>query len=179
MTVMENSSNRVQVRDAEGNFLFRKEWIAQYAVIDGPMNKVALTVTSTPQLYQPDDGSSPRYIVNVKAILRKDLAKLKERFGGADYIRADELNDLFLSGTVWVNEGQTPEVPMKGEQVLCNIGHVYSPALDAEVLRITGLTVTPPQEAEKVDMLALFADDPDDVFAEATAETFEAAAKKN
>ena len=167
----------IPVRDADGNFLFRKVWLNNYAVIEGPMSKVALTVTSTPNLFDPDDGSSPRFIVNLKAILRSDLPELKEKFGKEDYIRADELNKLFLSGTIWKNEGQEPVTPMKGEEVLCNIGFVYSPAEQKEVLRITGISVQPAVEAQKLDVSAIFADDSEGEFANATADDFEKAAK--
>jgi hypothetical protein len=174
---METSKSvSVQVRDDEGNFLFRKEWLNNYVVIDGPMSKVLLTVTSTPNLYDPKDGSSKRFIVNTKAILRSDLPELKKKFGKAAYIKADELNSLFLSGTIWVNEGQTPAVPMKGEQILCNIGIVHSPALDKDVLRITNIGVAAPIEAPKMDVSALWADDPDGDFAKANVEAFENAA---
>lgn len=167
---------RVKVRDDEGNFLFRKEWLNNYAVIDGPMSKVLLTVTSIPNLFDPNDGSSTRFIVNVKAILREDLPELKKRFGNADFIKADELNKLFLSGTIWVNEGQTPDVPMKGEEVLCNIGMVWSPMENKDVLRITNIGVSAPQKATKMDVSALWADDPEGAFADATEKAFEDAA---
>lgn len=173
----ENVTAQIPVRDTDGNFLFRKIWLNKYAVIEGPMSKVALTVTSTPNLFDPDDGSSPRYIVNLKAILRSSLPELKEKFGKEEYIRAEELNKLFLSGTIWVNEGQKAVVPMKGEEVLCNIGYVYSSAEKEEVLRITGISVQPAVEAQKLDVSAMFADDPEGEFANATADDFEKAAK--
>ena len=171
-------ATRVQVRDDEGNFLFRKEWLRNYVVIDGPMSKVALTVTSQPNLYDPNDGTSPRYIVNTKAVLREDLAELKDKFGKGDHVRAADVNHLFLSGTIWVNDGQSPDVPMKGEKILCNIDHVYSPALDEDVLRITNIAVAPAEEAEKLDIDAFFADDPNGVFADVTEEAFENAVSK-
>ncbi len=172
------SANVVKVRDDEGNFLFRKEWLNNYVIIDGPMSKVLLTVTSTPNLFDPQDGSSKRYIVNTKAILRADLPELKKKFGKAQYIKADELNSLFLSGTIWVNEGQTPAIPMKGEEILCNIGMVHSPALGRDVLRITNIGVAAPITATKMDVSALWADDPEGAFADANVEAFEAATKK-
>jgi hypothetical protein len=174
-----SSTASIPVRDEEGNFLFRKEWLNNYVVIDGPMSKVALPVTSTPNLYDPQDGTSKRYIVNTKAILRKDLPELKKRFGNAQYIKADALNDLFLSGTIWVNEGQAkPELPMKGEKILCNIDYVYSPQQGQDVLRITNIAVAPAQEGTKLDPSALWADDPTGAFAEVTEEAFESEAKK-
>jgi hypothetical protein len=172
-----NEEVKIPVRDAENNFLFRKVWLANYMIIDGPMSKVALTVTSTPNLHKPDDGTSDRFIVNLKAVLRSDLPIIKEKFGSADFIKADELNKVFMSGTIWVNEGQTPVVPMKGEVVHCNIGLVHSPALNKEVLRITGIAVQPAVEAQKLDVDALFADTPTSEFADASEEAFEEAGK--
>lgn len=168
---------RVEVRDKEGNFLFRKEWLSGYTVIDGPMNKVALQVSSTPNKYDPDDGSSSRYIVNLKAILRSDIPELKTKFGQAQFIKADELNNMFLNATIWINEGQTPNIPMKGEMVLCNIGYVYSPQQGKDVLRVTGIHVSEPQEAEKLDLDVLFPEDEKGAFEKATIEDFEKAAK--
>lgn len=174
----EQSASRVQVRDSEGNFLFRKEWLKNYVVIDGPTSKIALPVTSNPNLYDPQDGTSPRYIVNTKAILRENLSELKQIFGKAEYVKAEAVNHLFLSGTIWVNDGVQPELPMKGEKILCNVAYVYSPVQGQDVLRITNISVAPAVQGETLDIDMLFADDPNGVFAEATAEAFEAAAEE-
>jgi len=178
MAKEDQKSPVIPVRDEEGNFLFRREWLNNYVVIDGPTNKVLLTVTSSPNLYDPQDGTSKRYIVNTKAVLRSSLPELKERFGDAAYVKADLLNDLFLSGTIWVNEGQNPELPMKGEKIMANIDYVWSPTENREVLRITNIAVAPPQEGSKLDTSLLFADSSEGVFAGIDESAFEAEAKK-
>jgi hypothetical protein len=153
-------SGRLQVRDEHGNFLFHRQWLANYAIIDGP-GKYSLPVTSKPQLFIPDpsEGTNPRYIVNVKAILKEDIPAIKEMLAGREYIEADELRPYFLTGTIWVNdEGPAPELPMKGELVDCAFDYV--PNRDGEeVLRITSMNVLPAQKAPKVDLDAMFADD--------------------
>jgi hypothetical protein len=153
-------SGRLQVRDENGNFLFHREWLNNYTIITGP-GKWTLQVTSKPQPYFPDpaEGTNPRYIVNVKAILKDDLPAIKEVFAGREVIPAEELREFFLTGTIWMNDdGVEPETPMKGEEVECAIGFV--PNRDGEeVLRITAMNVKAAQRGQKVNVDALFADD--------------------
>jgi len=155
-------SGRLQVRDSEGNFLFHKQWLGNYAIIDGP-GKYSLPVTSQPQLFVPDpttgDQSNPRYIVNVKAILKEDIPAIREVLKGKDYVNAQEMRDFFLTGTIWVNDdGVQPEIPMKGELVDCAVDYVPNREGE-EVLRITSMNVLPAVKAPKVDLDALFGED--------------------
>lgn len=154
----ENVIKTVQTRDAEGNFLFRKEWLANYAIIDGP-GKYEVTTTSNPNLYDPaeyGEEGNPRYIVNVKAVLREDLAKVAELLHGKEFVKADDLNDVFMNGNIWVNDGVVPELPMKRENITVTIDYVTNREGE-EVLRITGIQVQPVKKAPKIDLDALFA----------------------
>ena len=155
-------SNRVQVRDADGNFLFRTEWLAQYVIIDGPGSYDNIVVTSTPQLYNPvdygEEGNS-RYIVNLKAVLKENLPKLAKMLANAEYVRADELKGLFLNATIWVDQetGAIPTLPHKRQKVSVNVDYVPSQDGDEEVLRITDIFIQPGKTAPKVDMTAFLA----------------------
>jgi hypothetical protein len=152
-------TGRLQVRDESGKFLFHTNWLENYSVIKGP-GKYQLTVTSKPQPFFPDpsEGTNPRFIVNVKAILQDDIPALQKLLKGKEFIQAEALRPYFLTGTIWVgDDGSVPELPIKGEQVECAIDYV--PNRDGkEVLRITAMNVMPAQRAEKVNMAAFHAD---------------------
>jgi hypothetical protein len=157
------ASTRSQVRDEEGNFLFRKEWLENYIVIPGPGTYEAV-VTSTPFLYIPADygeEGNPRHIVNVKAVLESNLPALQELLKGKEFVKADDLRGLFLNASVWgADPGQdAPTIPHKRQRVDINVNPVVDKMTGEEVLRITDIFVAKPLQAKKVDMKALFAED--------------------
>lgn len=159
-------TGRLQVRDEHGNFLFHREWLTNYTIIDGP-GKYTLQVTSKPQLYIPDpseDATNPRYIVNVKGLLKEDLPAIRELVKNRPVVPASEMREFFLTGTVWVNDdGEEPEIPMKGESIECAIDYV--PNRDGEeVLRVTAINVPRAKKGKKVDLEALLASDDDEEF---------------
>ena len=150
----------IKVRDEEGNFLFQKDWLKQYSIIDGP-GTYAVQVTSEPQLYNPaeyGEEGNPRYIVNVKAILESDLKEMASILKGKEYVRADAISSLLMNGNIWVNEGASPVIPHRGQMVEITVGHVENREGE-EVLRITGVFPQAPKTAKKVNLDALFADE--------------------
>ena len=140
------------VRNAEGEFLFRAEWLGQYQIIDGPESKIELEVVREPNFHVPEDGN-PRYIVNLKAIRRTDLGKVVELLRGKEYVRAEEIKPFLLTGTIW--DGENVTLPMKGEFVNCNIDWVYSPAQDKDILGVKTIGVKKAVRGTKFDMSLL------------------------
>ena len=153
------SNSKVRVRDEEGNYLFRTEWLANYSIIDGPGKWEDVQVTSSPQLYNPADygeEGNPRYIVNVKAVLTENLPILAELLGEQEYVIAEEVKGLFLNATIWVDEetGTVPALPQKRELVNISTGFVPSANGGEDVLRITDIFVKPGKKASKVNLEA-------------------------
>ena len=149
----------------QSEFLIKTEWLSNYSIIDG-VGKYRLQVTTDPSLYNPADfgeDGNPRYIVNVKAILRSDLPKIAELVkANPEAIKASEIQKLFLNGNVWVNEDGTlsNEVPMKGEFVEAIIDEVES--REGEMVhRIVGMKVEKAKKAPKLDLASLLGTDED------------------
>lgn len=150
-----------QRRDAEGNLLFKRDWLADYIVVDEPGTYEAVT-TSTPNLYDPaeyGEEGNPRYIVNVKAVTEENLPKVVETLDGQEFVRIDQTNGLFMNGNIWINEdGEEPMLPGKRELVKINVNYITNRAGE-EVLGITDITVLPTKKGKKINMNALFAGD--------------------
>lgn len=162
---MENQVNQTvkqsPVRDAEGNFLIKKEWLGQYAIIDGPGTYKDVVVVSEPQLYDPaeyGEEGNPRFIVNLRCILASDLPKVRELFKGKDFVKADALKGIFMNGNVWVNEGSTPNVPHRKQHVEIIVDYVEDREGN-QVLRVTDIFPAAAKSAKKINLDAMFADE--------------------
>lgn len=164
-TLLNNSipipSVRSSNRDAEGNILFRRDWLKDYVVINEAGTYEVVT-TNAPTFYDPaeyGEEGNPRFIVNVKAVLQDNLPKLVELLQGKELIPISETNGLFMNGNIWINEdGEEPELPGKRETIKINVNFVEDRAGN-DVLRITDINVLPTKKAEKLDLAALFAGD--------------------
>ena len=160
---MENvfSKPAVERRAADGELLFRKDWLKDYIVIDEPGTYEVVT-TSAPNFYDPEmygEEGNPRYIVNVKAVTPANLSKLAEVLTGQEFVKISQTNGLFMNGNVWINEdGEAPVLPGKRELIKVNVNFVTNRAGE-EVLGITDITVLPTKKGKKINMNALFAGD--------------------
>lgn len=155
---------RLTVRDEEGNFLFHTAWLADYIIVNEPGTYEAV-VTSEPQLYDPakfGEEGNPRYIINVKAVLQSSLPKIKQILKGKEKVKADMVNEVFMNGTIWMNEDGTTSQPVPHKRQRVEVAVDFVENRDGEqVLRITDVFGAPVKKATKIDLDALFADDID------------------
>lgn len=106
-----------------------------------------------------DENGRTRYIVGFKAIADDKMAQIRETFLENEEVPVEETNGLFLTGSIWKNEGETPTLPMKGEKVKVTVDWV-SPREAEEgerVLRITNIQVQAAKVATKLSLESLFA----------------------
>ena len=153
---------QIQVRDEEGSYLFRKEWLQDYGIVKEPGKYVA-QVTSDPFLYDPaeygEDGN-PRYIVNLKLVRVEDVPKVIEALTGKEFVKASEVQANFMTGNIWPNDlGEfTQSIPMKKELVEVNIDEVTSKSTGEVKLGVVGnVRVKEARKADKFNMQAAFA----------------------
>lgn len=131
--------------------MFKKEQLGSYAKIVKP-GKYELEVASNVTEKNLVDN---RYIVNFKAIAADKLPQLKEAFSFFTEIPIDQTNGLFLTGNIWVNDGQAVQTPMKGEVVDVTIDHVEDRE-GQSVLRVTNIKLKPAVKAAKLDLASFF-----------------------
>lgn len=139
--------------------MFKKEWLKNLVVIDKPMSKVEIEVTSNVterhRINATEPGKSDKYIVNLKAVPKDKYDELVALFKDRDEVPIEETNGLFLTGAIWVGENEKPYLPMKGEKLLCNIEFVEDRAGD-QVLRVTNTQPQPAATAAKFDFEGAF-----------------------
>ncbi len=137
--------------------IFKRSQLANFSPIDEP-GKYKLTVlnnVSEKNLFTDENGRQ-RYIVSLKAIATDKLPAIQEVFGASEEVAIESTNGLFLTGSIWKNEGETPALPMKGEEVEVTVGEVASQDGEA-VLRVTNMRVLAAKTAKKLDVAAFFA----------------------
>lgn len=138
---------------------FKTANLANYTVITKPGLYIleSLSNVTESNLVADDDGKNPRYIANFKAIAADKLPQVKQVFDGKAEVDIEQTNGLFLSANVWKREGQTADLPMKGEKVECTVDLVSSREGDQVVLRITNIKRRPASVGEKIDLVSFFA----------------------
>lgn len=138
---------------------FKREWLKDYKVIERPMQKVELEVTSNVsekhRINSTDPTKSDKYIVNLKAIPVDQYDKLVELLKDNSEVPIEKTNGMFLTGTIWVNGEEKPYLPMKGEALLCNIDYVENREKE-QVLRVTNVQAQPAQTAPAFDFAGAF-----------------------
>ena len=148
--------------DAQSNIPFEKAWLKNYVIIpsipQGSTIKVDVPVKGRPFLYFDEETERSRYIINLKAIRKSDLGKLKEIFQGRDSVDASELNDIILNGNIFVNEGVEPTLPSPNETVAATFGWVEN-RQEEMILACTTLAVKPSVAGSKIDVDTLFSDE--------------------
>jgi hypothetical protein len=147
------------------NGVFRKEWLKAYAIVSREESKIELEVTSAvteknliPATVKDGKTIPAHYIVNLKAIAVDKMPAFKallEKYKNVEQFPIEETAGLFLTASIFVNSGKTPELPMKNERVHCSIGTVKDKE-GAEVLRVTSLNVR--AAAKATNLLTEFAD---------------------
>lgn len=97
--------------------IFHKKLLQHYAVI----NKVGtyeVTVANSNNIYI-EDGSKSRYLLNLRAGTLDNLIKATKILGSRQFCPFSEVQDCFLTGTVWENNlKEVKDLPIKGEKVL-------------------------------------------------------------
>lgn len=139
---------------------FEKAWLKNYAIVDKTTGKLKIQVKGRPFLYTNEETERSAYIVNLKAIRKSDLPKLKELFAGRDSVSADEMNPYILSTNIFINDGVEPVIPMANETVEAEFGMVENRAGEM-ILACTGIRVKEAVEAKKIDIDALFSESGD------------------
>lgn len=140
----------------QSGIIFKTEALKNYTQVDQAKTwilEVAGNVTER-NLFTDESGS--RYIVNLKAVAKDKLAQLVETFKGHEALPIETTSGLFMTASIWKNEGSTPALPMRGEKVKCTVGFVASRDGE-EVLRVTNIAVQPAEEGKKLDLSKLFA----------------------
>lgn len=135
---------------------FKKQQLANYSLIKAP-GKFALQVASnvTDKNLYTDENSRSRHIVNLKAIAIDKLSQVQALFQSSEEVEIDQTNGLFLTASIWAEEGKTQELPMKGETVDVTIDNVVSREGE-EVLRVTNIRVRPSTAPAKLSLASLF-----------------------
>lgn len=135
---------------------FKREYLASYSIVVEP-GKYALQVSNDvtdKNLVANEDGTSPRYIVGLKAIASDKVAQLKEVFKDTDEVEIDQTNGLFMTANIWANGNE--RLPVKGEMIDCVVDMVKSRESEELVLRIVGSKVRKAIVAPKLDLVKLF-----------------------
>lgn len=138
---------------------FKRKWLKDVAVIREPMSKVELEVTSNVterhRINATEPGKSDKYIVNLKAVPADKYDDLVALLKDREEVPIEETNGMFLTGSIFVNDGEKPYLPMKGEKLLCNIGYVEDRG-ENQVLRVTNTHPQPARTAPKFDFAGAF-----------------------
>lgn len=144
-------------RELSGLKISKSKIENEYLFIDSPKSKVSLAVAQnvSEKHKVTDDQGREKYIVNFKAIADDQIGEVLDKFANSDEIPVEELNGLTLTGSIWVNDGQAPQLPMRGEKVDCIIDYVKDRQGD-QVLRVTNLALKAPEQASKVSFEQLF-----------------------
>lgn len=151
---------------------FKRSYLASFQQILKPGKyevQVQTNVTEA-NLVSDEDGSKPRYIATLKAIAKDKLEQLRQTFAEAEEVDIEQTNGLFMTANIWVKEGVSPDLPMKGETVEVTVDEVPSREGEA-VLRVTNIKRKPAEVAKKLDLANFFA--PATAQDEATAESRE------
>lgn len=142
--------------EGTSGILFKTSLLDKFALIDSPgkYNLTVLNNVSEKNLFTDDKGS--RYIVNLKAIAKDKAQQVAETFAGQESVAIEETNGLFMTASIWKPEGQSPSLPMKGEEVEVTVGYVASQEGE-EVLRVTNIRVNSAKTASKFSFAAVAA----------------------
>lgn len=137
---------------------FRRTALTNFVVIDKPGKYLLPTYSNVTDrnLVANEDGSAPRYIATFKAIAVDKVAQVKETFAAAEEVEIELTNGLFMTGNIWVKDGERPTLPMKGEMAECVVDYVTSREGE-QVLRITNVRPAEAKTAEKINILSFFA----------------------
>lgn len=140
--------------------VFKREWLKNVVIIKHPMTKVELEVTSNVteknRINATEPGKSDKYIASLKAVALDKYDRLLELFKDRAEVPIEETNGIFLTGTIWLNDGdKAPSLPMKGEKILANVDFVENREGD-QVLRVTNIMLQAPVQAEKFDYASVF-----------------------
>ena len=99
--------------------IFKKEHLKGYSVINGPGTyklKVANTVNRD-RIF--GEGSSERYLVNLRAGFKSGLMACVEKMGNREVVDFSEVGQFFLTGAIWAKDVKNIEdLPTKGETVI-------------------------------------------------------------
>lgn len=140
---------------------FKREWLKDYRVIDRPMNKVELEVTSNVteknRINATEPGKSDKYIASLKAFAPDQAERIRELFLHREEVPIEETNGLFLTASIW-DKGPDTYLPMKGEKVLVNIDYVPNRE-GVQVLRPTNLQAKAAEKAKAFDFSEFFGDE--------------------
>lgn len=110
---------------------FKREYLQGVKQITKPMSRVELvvahTVTERNRINATEPGKSDKYIVTLKAVPADQLNKLKELFKDSNETAIENMRNVFLTASLWINDPENPPVlPLKGEKVMCAINYVPS-----------------------------------------------------
>lgn len=146
------------IKDGESSGItFKKAQLAQFLLIDdiGKYDLPVFSNVTDRALVLDEDGTKPRYIVNLKAIAADKFAQLKALFATREEVPIEETNGLFMTANIWKNNEQEPALPLKGELLECMVGIV--PNREGQpVLRVVSHRVHAAKKAAKVDLLNFF-----------------------
>lgn len=141
---------------------FKKSWLTGVQAVDRVMSKVELTVASTVternRIRATEPGKSDKYIVTLRAIPADKFPKIKELFKNTDEVPIEQMRDVFLTASIWVNNPeQLPQLPMKGEKVMASIDLVPTREdRNRYVLRVVGIALQPAAVAPTIDWDGFF-----------------------
>lgn len=139
--------------------VFKKEWLKDVIIVKRPMSKaafrVAQNVSERNYIAPTEPGKNGKYIVTLKAVAADQIDRLKELFRNRDEVPIEETNGIFMTASIWENqEGVTPDLPIRGEEVLCNVDYVMNKEKTQRLLRVVGQV-----GLQKVDRTAQTIDD--------------------
>lgn len=141
--------------------MFQREWLKDYKVIRKPMGKVEIqvanNVTEKNRVASTGPGGSDKYIINLKALTPESFEKLIALFPqGVTEVPIEETNGLFLNVTAWINNGEIPALPMRGEVINVAFDYVDDKEKTKKLLRATTYQLKPAEKAEALDFESFF-----------------------
>lgn len=140
--------------------MFKTALLATFVLITKPGKYLLKAFTNTDDRnLVTDENGRQRHIISFRAVAQDKLAQLQQVFAGKDEVPIDQTNGLFLTANAWVQPDRAADLPMKSEEVECNVDYV--PSRDGEqVLRITNYKRKPAEKASFIDLASLVVAEP-------------------
>jgi hypothetical protein len=117
---------------------------ATHRIVRGP-GKVILIAGNSNRVYD-EKLKKYKHIVNLRAVTDANVPKVLEKFAGKEEVDITDLNGLTMSHNIIENDGQTVNLPVKGEKVEAIIDWVDG--REGKVLAVKNLGIAKAVEAE-------------------------------
>lgn len=138
----------VTTRDT-GKLPFKIATLKEFPIINSPVDKIVLEVlhsVTEKNLIVRENGRAS-YVISLKAIAEDKLPLLIEKF--TDIVKNnqealwEDTNGFFMTVNAWINDGERPSLPMKGEKINCSINWVDNQDKTSKVLRVIAYSLNP------------------------------------